>query len=274
MTNVPNDQLPFRCVESSCRHVFTIAEAEIVTADDSARIEEEKKKKPVPAASDMEQFMTEPSDMAKALAQDYFSDISSESAGEPGTQAAASEDEGEGTPEQQRQQLFQYAQEHPAGEQQPQEKRTGVRYQKKKPYIPRYVHEKRGQRIGCRILLLAAILIFAGRIVLTRLQGTEQVFRYLQPQIVPSGLYFCAALILIVHMLRYTARPKWLSAVLMLIPLILDAWYLFPELLSIMPADTWFMVNCGVKIAFSLFGQLRSIRAGRQPAKKYHSAPA
>lgn len=268
--------MTFRCVDNSCRHFFSIAEAEIVSADDSARIEEEKKKKPAQAASGMEQFMTEPSEMAKALAQDYFSDLPGESAGETGSQAAASEDEGEGTPEQQRQQLFQFAQEHPSQEQQPPEQRTADSSRKKKPYISRsrYVHEKRGQRIGCFILLLFAILIFAGRIVLTRIQGTEQHFKYLQPQIVPSGLYFCAALILIVHLLRYTARPKWISAVLMLIPLILDAWYLFPELLNIMPADTWFMANCGVKVAFALFGLIRSVHAGRHPAKKYHSAPA
>ena len=269
ITNVHDPQMILRCVDHDCRHVFTIAQAEIVTTDDSARIEEEKKVRAAPVVTDMEQFVNDQAGVVKALAQDYFSDLPGENAGEEAPQAPATEDLGEGTPEQQRQRLLEFAQEHPGKEK---ERETPVQPRERKTISPRLVHEKRGQRVGCHILMFLAIAIFAGRVALTRLQGTEQQFRYLEAQIVPACLYLCTVLAVIVHVLRYTAKPKWISAVLMLLPLAADAWYMFPEALNLMPAETWFLVNSGVKVAFSLFGLLRSIRAGKRPAKKYRAS--
>lgn len=269
ISNISDPQMILRCVDHDCRHVFTVAQAEIVTTDDSARIEEEKKVRPAPVVTDMEQFVNDHEGVAKALAQDYFSDIPSEETGEAERQEAATEDLGEGTPDQQRQRLYQLAQEHPDEVQETPAQQNVPQPRERKTFSTRNVHEKRGQRVGCFILLFLAVAVFAGRVLLTRMQGTEQQFRYLEAQIVPSCLYLCTVLVVIVHVLRYTAKPKWISAALMLLPLAADAWYMFPQTLNLMPAETWFTVNSVVKVVFSLFGLLRSIRAGKRPAKKY-----
>lgn len=267
VTDIPNMQTLFRCTESNCQKVFTIEQAKIVSAGDSAGTETEaENKQPSQASAGTDQFMHDSTRDAKALAQSYFSDILNENVPKSAPQASLHEEVSREEMERQRQQLFEYAQAVPEKEDL---ELMSEDMQRRQKIEVRIVREKKGQSTGCWLLLLLAAALLAGRILFTSTQATISQMTRMQPQLIPSILYFIAACILIFHLLRFTSKPQWVFAALLPIPLILDFWYLFPGLLTVMPSNSWFMINCGVKLFISLLSLLMGIRAARYPARKY-----
>lgn len=202
---------------------------------------------------------------AKALAQEYFSDILNAKPSQDVPQSTPVRTQPPAAAEEQRQ-AFQPPREEPKET----EKAGQSREQQWKQRL-KSAQEKKSQRTGSTILLFFAILIPVARIVTTRLLADQTLFARLQQQILPSALYFCAAFILIISLLRRTSKPQWFFAVLLLLPLILDAWYLVPRLLDVLPEEKWILINRGAKILFLVLGFLMSIRAGKHPLKKYRS---
>lgn len=204
---------------------------------------------------------------AKVLAQEYFSDILNEKPSQDVPQSTPVRVHLSAAPNSQ-QQSFQPPREEPKESEKAEQSREQQWKQRLKS-----THEKKSQRTGCRILLFLAILIPLARIAATRMLADETLYARLQQQILPSALYFCAAFILIISLLRRTSKPQWFFAALLLLPLILDAWYLVPQLLDVLPEEKWLLINRGAKLLFLVFGFLMSIRAGKHPVKKYRSIP-
>ncbi len=292
----------FRCQEPACRSLFAVNLTGTDASGNAARSvpAEEKKDDPSPDFGGNDQPVSADVNAAKALAMDYFSDLPSV---EP-PEAPAQELPAEKAPveahsealrhmvhpeehraevvEQQRNQLYQFAKEAARESDEKQEtavqretvvqRETAVRRGQKKTPVRRKM-EKKIQRTGCRILLALAVVIPLARILLTRMLACAPQFTVLQGQLIPSQLYFCAALILIFHLVRRTYKPQWTPAVLLLLPLILDAWYLVPPLFEALPADKVSYVSSGAKVLISVIALVMSVKAGRRPAMKYRSKP-
>lgn len=122
------------------------------------------------------------------------------------------------------------------------------------------------------ILLLLLCVIPAFRMVFGRMTASITQFSWMQPQIIPSFLYFCTALVLLFHLLRRTTKPAWVPAVLLLIPLVLDCWYLFPDSVGALSPTAWLNIGSGLKIAVSVFALFMSLRAKMNPALIYKEA--
>ena len=84
------------------------------------------------------------------------------------------------------------------------------------------------QKSQCRRLTLLAVLLFAGRVVATRVMGNQTAASLLAPQLISSVLYFLAVLVFERVLLRHTGKPHAAMAALLLLPLALDYWYLTP----------------------------------------------
>ncbi|MBR3107353.1 MAG: hypothetical protein IKH30_09250 [Clostridia bacterium] len=91
----------------------------------------------------------------------------------------------------------------------------------------------------------------------------------MQMQIVPSLLYFLAAVILLFPLLRRTVKPRLVSAVLLLIPLILDFWYLIPQITNTLSPDVLLTASSAVKTAVSAFALIMSLKARKHSALPY-----
>ena len=225
-------------------------------------------------------------DIAKDLAQAYFSDIpegafAKHSAQESGGQAKASgasgklwNSEGEvisdDERQQQRQRLLQYAQESAAEAEKRKKEELGKRFvnpqfisQKK------FIREKKAQPVAYWILLLLICLLPAVRITAGRLTASVEQFSWMQPQIIPSFLYFFAAVFLLYHLLRRTTAPRWIAAVLLLVPLAVDGWYLVPDLTNLLSPGVWLNISNALKVIVSLFALIMSRKAKKHPARTY-----
>ncbi len=87
---------------------------------------------------------------------------------------------------------------------------------------------KTGRRIWYMFLTLAALALYAGRVILTREQADATLVPVLEKQMIPGALYFLAVLFVLPSLLWRTEKPRWFVALLLLIPLAADAWYLLP----------------------------------------------
>ena len=204
---------------------------------------------------------------AKALAREYFLDVLNEKPSRSAAQSAPTPVQPAAAAENRRESV-KPSQKKPKENEKVELSREQLWKQRLKS-----MQEKKSQRTGCRILLFFAILIPLARIAATRLLADETLFVHVQQQILPSALYFCAAFILIISLLRRTSKPQWFFAVLLLLPLVLDAWYLAPRLLDVLPEEKWILINSGAKILFLVLSFLMSVRAGKHPLKKYHFIP-
>lgn len=266
VSNPPQAQTVFRCTNPACGEEFTIQQTGEM--EDTA-----------PANT---------RDVAKALAQDYFSDILSAEPAQGVQQAAPTRMQSPAPAESARPQSYQPAPEYPretekAARRKERQSRQPAREEpedieaaeqrREQQWKQKLkgMHEKKSQRTVCRILLIFAILIPLARIAATRMLADEAQFARMRQQLLPSALYFFAAFGLIICLLRRTNKPQWFFAALLPLPLILDAWYLVPQLLEVLPEEKWFVINCGVKLLFLVLGLLMSIRARKHPAKKHRS---
>ena len=77
--------------------------------------------------------------------------------------------------------------------------------------------------------LIAACALYIARIVLTRQRADAALAFAVQEQMIPSAVYFLSVLIMLPGLTLNTSKPGRVTAFLLLIPLILDAWYLLPE---------------------------------------------
>ena len=123
-----------------------------------------------------------------------------------------------------------------------------------------------------RLLLLLICLLPAIRMVIGRTVASVTQFSWMQPQIIPSLLYFFAAVFLLYHLLRRTTKPQWIPAALLLVPLILDGWYLVPGLADFIGPGFWLNLSNTAKIAVSLFALIMSVQAKKHPALTYKGA--
>lgn len=212
------------------------------------------------------------SDVNKALAQQYFADILPDEpaqeraapAPEPANPSEKSWSAEDDIPEEdkqlQRELLFQYAQEtapqpektHPLMEDQAED---AIEIKKVK-------REKKWQRVCYWVLLSLVFLLPALRIFLSRYAASIEQFNWMQPQIVPSFLYCIEAVILLFPLLRRTAKPRPVTAAVLLIPFIFDFWYLLPGA----RADVLLNVSSLVKIAVSVFAVAMSSTPRKHPA--------
>ncbi len=220
----------------------------------------------------------EPGEIAKDLAQSYFSDIPDGAFAKDGADSSekvwsAEEEISEEEKRLQQQRLFQFAQESA------EKKKEKEKAEQESVFaIPqhtsqkRFVREKKQQRVVYWLLLLLACLIPALRMVIGRASASVRQFSWMQPQIIPSLLYFCAALVLLFHLLRRTTTPKWIPAALLLVPLVLDGWYLLPGLANLIGPGFWLNLSNTVKIAVALFALIMSVQARKHPALAYKGA--
>ena len=84
------------------------------------------------------------------------------------------------------------------------------------------------QKRQCRWFTFLALALFGGRILLTRALGREVNAEFLLQQMLPGALYFLAVLAYERILLRHTAKPQAGMALVLLLPLALDFWYLTP----------------------------------------------
>lgn len=257
-SNLPPSQVLFRCTDPACRKIFAIPREDAPAAEGAAPAS------PPPPAEPARAEDSASQEAAKSLAQDYFADIPA-LAEKPGA-AVQDEETPPETADAQRAELLHMAQEaaqseaEDAEESETEETFTGP---------VRRRREKRGQRVVCRILQFLSVLLMAGRIVLTRQAGQIALFSRMQAQMIPSALYLCAALILLHRLLRRTVKPQWFAAVLLPLPLALDAWYLLPAPIGGLTDQNWLLISGGAKALLSLLALLMSVRAGKHPAKKH-----
>lgn len=88
---------------------------------------------------------------------------------------------------------------------------------------------KKRHKAGFLAFVLMALILFAGRIVATRLlSGPDQV-KALQDGMAMRVLYFAALIAVFRVLLCRSGGCRYFTAFLMLIPLVLDAWYLLPQ---------------------------------------------
>ena len=273
LSRIPQEGTAFRC--EKCGKLFELQA--VSSAGPEASSAPAASKPPRKEESDAQ-------DAARNLAQDYFSDIDLSSFAEEGaapakkpaeakpapekTRAAMGEEISEEELRRQREQLFHLVQQSaPAsgGEQRAPETHAMSHHK-------RFARERRGQGIVYWILLALLLLIPAVRVYLGRTTASIEQFSWMQPQIVPSFLYLIAALILLFHLLRRTTRPKWFFAVLLLIPLVWDCWYLIPALYNQVSRELLMSVGGALRIAVAALGIIMSARAKKHPALKYKEA--
>ena len=219
-------------------------------------------------------------DVAKDLAQVYFSGIEEKAA--PAQPAPAGKQPGraanggrEWTPEmngyseeelrQQREKLFQYA----ANSEENKEKDDLPPQTAASSHVKHFVRESKRQVIMFWLLLPVLCLIPFIRILLGRLTASVEQFSWMQAQIIPSFLYFIAAVILAYRLLRRTVAPRVAAAWLLAVPLILDCWYLVPGLSQALAAGIGLNISNTAKLVFSLFGLFQSLKAAKRPALRY-----
>ena len=87
---------------------------------------------------------------------------------------------------------------------------------------------KTGRRIWYVFLTLAALTLYKGRVILTRDRADASLVPMFEGQMIPCALYFLAVLFLLPSLLWHTEKPRWFAALLLLVPLAADAWYLLP----------------------------------------------
>ena len=205
---------------------------------------------------------------AKSLAQEYFSDLISDmpQAEEQHSFPVSSEpDVLTAEEELQKQKLLELAQQQTKKEQEEhREKQTRRRTQP-----VRFIREKQNQPRGFWILAALLCIIPVVRIILTRISASLEQFGQMQVQAVPSFLYFLAAMFLLFHLLRRTEKPEWAAAVLLLLPLVTDFWYLIPAMSSSAHWNLWMTVFGAIKIVICILGLVFSLKAKKHPALRY-----
>ena len=87
---------------------------------------------------------------------------------------------------------------------------------------------KTGRRIWYVFLTAAALTLYAARVILTRERADAALVAMFEKQMIPGALYFLAVLFLLPSLLWHTEKPRWFAALLLLVPLAVDAWYLLP----------------------------------------------
>ncbi len=221
-------------------------------------------------------------DVAKDLAQVYFSGIEEKAAPAQPAPASAGKQSGsaayggrEWTPEmngysedelrQQREKLFQYA----ANSEESKEKDDLPPQTAASSHVKHFVRENKRQVVMFWLLLPVLCLIPFIRILLGRLTASVEQFSWMQAQIIPSFLYFIAAVILAYRLLRRTVAPQAVAAWLLAVPLILDCWYLVPGLPQALSAGIGLNISNTAKLVFSLFGLFQSLKAAKRPALRY-----
>lgn len=233
--------------------------------------------------ADTVQHQPEPYKIAKDLAQAYFADIPVESdAGE----TRLKEDQPSGSPEkekeawqygedasvntqQQMAQLLQIAQQTAYHENKEPEEKESPQIVQPHAHTKHFIREKRWQRNVYWLLLPLIFLIPVFRIILGRMSASVEQFNWMQSQMVPSILYFIVAAVLLYHLLRRTTAPNIVSAGLLLLPLLLDYWYLLPGFAKSVSPGLLLNISSAAKIAVSLFALVMSSRTKKHPALRY-----
>lgn len=266
LSQLPQDSDTMRC--ANCEKEFSIEKP----ADPQKDAGEVVAPKPEEANA--------PDEAMKELAQQYFADIPDETAPEkdaPVPDSAAktekawsSEDDiSEEDKRLQRQQLFQIAQE--TAEKREKAEKTESGSQDEMPKLTGHKHiipEKKWQSKAHWAIVLAAFCLLLLRIILGRTTASTEQFNWMQPQIVPSLLYFIAAVSLPYLLLRRTSKPQLVPALLLLIPLIFDFWYLVPGITETLPPSTLLNIGSILKIAVSAFAVIMCFKTKKHPVIK------
>ena len=87
---------------------------------------------------------------------------------------------------------------------------------------------KTGRRIWYVFLTLAALTLYMARVIITGDRADVSLVPMFEKQMIPGALYFLAVLFLLPSLLWRTEKPRWFTALLLLVPLAADAWYLLP----------------------------------------------
>ena len=276
---LPKENAEITCDNPECGKLFTVEQGAAPSPDVHPRADSRGKNNPEVSrsnqASPSENGAASPppenesqQSIANSLAQGYFSDISEEDFAANLSEKKPSESENAKVAELQRQQLLQLARE--AAEESKAEQPL-VQHEKQQ-LVVRKIREKGSQGVWFWIFMLILFLIPIGRIFATRMRASLDQFTLMQPQIIPSLLYFAAAVILLCRLLRRTAKPQWFFAVLLFLPLLMDYWYLFPESLNYLHPDMWKSAGGAIKILVSVFALFSSFRARRHPALRFKEA--
>lgn len=253
LSPLPGSPSSYRCGNPACGAVFSV-ETDASGGEPSVKAEP-------PQAQDKLSH----EEVAKSLAQDYFADLPEVAL--PEETAVKQADAPAPTAEEaQLQQLYRLAEQK---KKEKLEEKAVWTERITKPKQQRFIREKKSQVVLYWVLLALLFALPILRIVFTRLWASLEQMSKMQLQMIPSILYFLAALLLLYHLIRKTTRPHRVAAFLLLIPLLLDGWYLLPGALDILPADLWLTIGNSAKILISLFGLAMSVSANRHPARTY-----